>query len=622
MPTRDAARSFPLAPTLAVLATLCAAPVQAAQEPRVADVAELSGLAERWRGAMKDLDVPGFALAVVMDEAVLALDAFGVRNVAGEPATPDTCYYIASATKPYTAMAACLLAGEGKLDLDAPVRKFLPQLELSDAALAETLSLRDLLCHRPGIQGGPINRRDVMTGQITDELYFELLEQAEIAHQVRYDNVHFTLAGRVIAAVSGKTWQDFLAQRLFAPAGLTRTTAYASEMYGKGEHAEPMFLVDGRWIRSPLVKTDRTMQAAGGMGTTARDAARWLILNANGGELDGRRFLPGPIAREYYTQQSALPRPSGRIRIEEGFALGWNIGKYRDASRPYFFHGGGYSGASSYFCFLPNERIGVAVLANCDAGGSDLATIVSIDVLDRLLGVEGPGIEGQGATGGPDLLPSFAAAARARRDEDDAFPGGPNPAQAPQGLSRPPEEYAGTYTHALAGELEVRLEHGELQARIGDLPYVLVSTGQDEFKACVVPGMRSTGAFQFDAEGKVVAVMLSSETFERAGAKGSRSRPVSTKLDPGAYAGTYRSAALPGYVFVARVSSGKLLGHMTAPPPAPIQPEVELEPAGAEHKFHIAGEGARFVFEVKDGSATGFRLHQSGDSFEFRRSQP
>src|SRR5262245_34759245 len=104
--------SFPscVAATLAAVATLAVAQAPAVQVPRVADVPELSGLAERWSAALKTLDAPGFAVAIVKDGAVVALDAFGVRNVAGEPATPDTCYYIASATKPFTAMAVCLLA--------------------------------------------------------------------------------------------------------------------------------------------------------------------------------------------------------------------------------------------------------------------------------------------------------------------------------------------------------------------------------------------------------------------------------------------------------------------------------------------------------------------------------
>jgi CubicO group peptidase (beta-lactamase class C family) len=603
MQSRQASLPISVAARLAAFATLTTAQTPVVEAPRVAAIPELSGLAERWSAALKSLDAPGFAVAVVMDGAVLALDAFGVRNVAGEPATPDTGYYIASATKPFTAMAACLLAGEGKLDLDAPVKKVLPQLELPDEELTQTLSVRDLLCHRPGIDCNPIVQRDAYTGQITDELYFELLRKAEIAHEVRYSNVHFTLAGRVIEAVSGKKWQDFLAERLFAPAGMTRTTAYASEMYGKSEHAEPMLLVDGKWVRSALVKTDRTMHAAGGLGTTARDAARWLILNANGGELEGHRFLSEAMAREYYAKQSAFPKPSGRIRIEEGFALGWNIGKYRDSSRPYFFHGGGYVGAASYFCFLPNERIGVAVLVNTGAGGSDLATIVSIDVLDRLLGIEGQ----------PDLLPSYADAARKRRaDPSNVLPKGPNPAKSPGGLSQPPEKYAGTYIHPLEGELEVLFEHGELSAHIGDLPYVLVSTGPDEFTACVVPGMTQTGSFELDSGGAVVAVTLDGlKRFVRVGAK---DPPIvqPSKFTAETYVGTYQA---PGYTCDVRAKEGRLFIQMTSPK----QPELELESAGGQHKFQVTSAGARFVFEVAGGSATGFTLDQGGATVEFQR---
>src|SRR5262245_32427283 len=277
-------------PAIASIASVVlgiAASAQAAA-PRVADVPELSGFVPRWRGALETLDAPGFALAVVKEGRVLAIDAFGVRDTSGAPATIDTGYYIASATKPFTALAACLLAAEGKLDLDAPLKKVLPQLELADAELAETLSLRDLLCHRPGLESGPIVHRDAYTGEITDEIYFELLREAEIAHAVRYSNVHFTLAARALEAVSEKNWQDLLAERVFAPLGMTRTTAYASQLYGKAEHADPMLRIGGAWVKSPLVKTDRTMHAAGGMGTTARDAARWLLFNTEGGSIDGQ----------------------------------------------------------------------------------------------------------------------------------------------------------------------------------------------------------------------------------------------------------------------------------------------------------------------------------------------
>ncbi len=292
---------------------------------------------------------------------------------------------------------------------------------------------------------------------------------------------------------------------------MPRTTAYASEMHGQPDHAVPLLRIDGEWRPSPLVKTDRTMHAAGGMGTTARDAARWLILNIDRGTIDGRRILHEEMAREYFAQQSELSQPQGRIRIEEGFALGWQVGKYRERTRPHFSHGGGYVGAASLFCFLPDERIGVAVLANSN-GGSDMATIASIDVLDRLLGVKGE----------PDLLPVYEEQAKQRRAENPGTPAGAlNPARAPDGLSLPATKYTGTFIHPIDGELEIFTgENGDLAARMGDLPFVLYSRGTDQFTAWVVPGMVDVGRFEIGTDGTVDAVVLESEStptrFERA----------------------------------------------------------------------------------------------------------
>ena len=224
-----------------------------------------------------------------------------------------------------------------------------------------------------------------------------------------------------------------------------------------------------------------------------------MILNLNGGEIDGRRILPKSMAEAYYSKNSDLPVPQGSIRIEEGFALGWCVGKYRDPTRPYFFHGGGYVGAAAYMCFLPEHGIGIAALANSD-GGSAMATIVTIDVLDRLLGV----------TGQPDLLPEYEESTRQRvAQAPSAVVGGVNPARAPNGLSLPPETYPGPYSNPILGELEIFLDaRGDLAARAGDLSYRLVSDGTDRFTAVVVPGMVERGRFEVSAAGTVDAISV------------------------------------------------------------------------------------------------------------------
>src|SRR5262249_40504064 len=156
---------------------------------------------------------------------------------------------------------------------------------------------------------------------------------------------HFTLLGRVIESVTGKPWRDFLDARLFQPAGMTRTTGYASRMYGDANVALPCRETAEGWTVSPLIKTDRTMHAAGGLGTTARDLGQWLRLNMNLGTVNGKRILSEAGARQMQTPQSQ-GEPEGKIRRLEGFGLGWQLGTYR--GRPYATHGGGYVGAAAH----------------------------------------------------------------------------------------------------------------------------------------------------------------------------------------------------------------------------------------------------------------------------------
>src|SRR5688572_12309752 len=227
----------------------------AAAEP--ADPA-LRGLHERWAGAMKTLRVPGMAVVVVRGDEVVLLDALGVRDPDGpKPVTPDTYFYIASCTKPYTAAVAALLAEAGKLDLDAPVRRYLPRFQLADADAAAKLTVRDLLTHRPGLNTFPVVFLDAYTGEITEDRYYHFLKRAKPRGQVAYSNVHFTLAGRVIEAVEGKGWREALRDRLFEPAKMTRTTGYASKMYADADAAVPLQERGDGWEPTSVRKTDR-----------------------------------------------------------------------------------------------------------------------------------------------------------------------------------------------------------------------------------------------------------------------------------------------------------------------------------------------------------------------------
>lgn len=348
----------------------------------------LQGLPERWSGVMDLFDVPGMAVAVVKDGEIY-VQGFGVRDTAtGAKVTPNTIFYIASVTKTYTATGIAALVADGKMSLDDPVKKHLPRLALADSTVVERLTVRDLLCHRYGINSRPAVILDAYTGEITEDRYWYWLARSEVGGAVNYTNVHFTLAGRVIDAVSGEPWRDYLDKRLFTPAGMARTTGYASEMYSEADCATPSERVSpgGEWRAVEQRKTDRTMHAAGGLGTSAVDGARWLLLHLNDGMIDNNRVLPEALVREMRTKQSALEKPQGTIRIQNGFGLAWQVGTFNEHAL--CSHGGGYVGAGAYMAILPDDDAGIVVLMNAGGPAQGLGDIVAVDLMERLTGTK------------------------------------------------------------------------------------------------------------------------------------------------------------------------------------------------------------------------------------------
>ena len=194
--------------------------------PELADA--LARESARWATQARELHVPGFTVEVVDHTGVLFRFSSGRRDCAMTHA-PDaaTIYYIASATKPFVAAAVVRLAEQGKIDLDAPVRRYLPRFALAEAESAARVSIRDLLSHRQGLDSVPIEIAEAFTGEIDDDKFYRLLRQVHARGAFRYSNLHYTLLGRVIEAVTGTPWPDYLRRAIFDPAGMQRTVTSA-----------------------------------------------------------------------------------------------------------------------------------------------------------------------------------------------------------------------------------------------------------------------------------------------------------------------------------------------------------------------------------------------------------
>ena len=443
---------------------------------------------------MEALHVPGMVVAVVRPDGPFLVQGLGRRNVEENlPMTSETLFYIASTTKPFVALATRLLEEDGFIDLNRPVRTYLPRFELSDPTETSTITVRDLLAHRRGLQDYPITFGEAFSGQMTEDRFYRLLTRVRAVGELDYQNLHYTLLGRVIESVSGVTWKEYVESAVLRPAGLDRTTPRAMPLTSDSNAAVPYEFADGRF-HAVRPKTDRTMHAAGGMVSTASDLARWIRIHMNEGRIDGEAVFPTEVIREmqepqiYEEDESPLVPDHRRI----GWGLGWDIREDRGARLVY--HDGVYKGWAAQTSFMPEIETGVVVLANTSDRGILLAYVVAADVYDRVRGLEPRDVLSRAV--------SFV----------ENVSGGPSNAHAEGegGPSLPLQRYVGSYVNEDWGTLEVSRDGEELHARIGDLPLPLVWVGADSF----IADEDHDGHFEVDPIGRVTSISLSNLTAE------------------------------------------------------------------------------------------------------------
>jgi CubicO group peptidase (beta-lactamase class C family) len=454
---------------------------------------------------------PGMAVAVVRDTQIIYLKGFGVADIATKrPMTPQTVSYIASTTKAFTALAALLLERRGVLDLDAAVSRYLPALRLQSPLAPDSITLRMLLSHTHGISNvGPVVWRTAFTGEFAGDQLVKLMAEhppESTGRAYRYSNIGYNLASFAMDAVTGTSWRDVLERELFAPLGMRSTTAYVSRV-PRERLAMPYRPDETGFVALHYAKGDESMQAAGGLVSTAEDLATWLEANINQGRVNGRQVIPAAAIEEAH-RQHATTRQSFRGVERFGYALGWNLATY--GGDTLYEHGGGFPGFAAHVSFMPRSRLGVAVVANGGGIGGILPMLVSLYVYDKLRGR--PGAD----TVMADTLRSFAAQAARQRQAIGADRA--RRAARPQTLPHPLAAYAGVYENPLYGRMEWRVVNGKLEVRAGRLWSVAeVFDGEkNQLRVELQPGQGEVVTFHFDG-GRASAVTYSEQTYRRIG---------------------------------------------------------------------------------------------------------
>jgi len=314
---------------------------------------------------------PGASVIVIRDGHVVARRAYGMADLEQRTAaTPETDYRLASVSKQFTAMAVMLLAQDGKLRYDQPIRDFLPELP----AATRDVTVRHLLNHTSGL----IDYEDLIpesrTAQLNDGDVLDLLAAKDSLYfrpgtEYRYSNSGYVLLGLIVNRVSGMAFPDFLRTRIFAPLGMSATVAHL-----EGRDTVPHRAIGYSPRGGEFVETDQSVTSAtlgdGGIYTNVDDMVRW-----DQALYGGSTALVDSATLTIATTPPALP---GGASTEYGF--GWFIDTYRGLPR--WRHTGETSGFRNAIQRFPERRFTVIILTNRSSGEPGA---IAERIVDRLL---------------------------------------------------------------------------------------------------------------------------------------------------------------------------------------------------------------------------------------------
>ncbi len=300
-------------------------------------------------------DVPGASVVVIRDGKVIVRRAYGMADLERRvSAVPETDYRLASVSKQFTAMAVMLLAKDGKLRYDQPVRDFLPELP----AATRAVTVRHVLNHTSGLWDYEDLVPESRTTQLDDRDVVALLGSKDSLYfsagsEYRYSNSGYVLLGMIVARVSGMTLPQFLRARIFEPLGMQASVAHVEGSDTVARRAFGYSPSGGTFVQTDQSVTSATL-GDGGIYTNMDDMTRW-------DQALERNTLVDSATMRLATTPPQLPAGAA---TEYGF--GWFIDRYRGERR--WRHTGETSGFRNAILRFPERRLTIVILTNRSSG--------------------------------------------------------------------------------------------------------------------------------------------------------------------------------------------------------------------------------------------------------------
>jgi len=354
--------------------------------------AQIDTLAERARRAF---DVPGIAVAVIKDGKLIHSKGYGVRSLnTKEKVDENTLFGIASNSKAFTAAALGILIDEGKLKWDDKVRDHIPEFKLYSPYVTEEFTIRDLLTHRSGMglgAGDLMFFPDSSDFTLKDILYnLRFLKPVSgFRTKYDYDNNLYIVAGEVVARVSGKSWDDFVDERILGPLGMTHSACSFDRLKDKSNVIDGHAPVEGR-VQVIARSTLKVGHSAGGINSSISDLSKWVLLQLSHGKYGdnlGKKLFSDEVHEEMWTPQTIIPvRNPGPYNTHfSAYGLGFGISDVKGFKQ--LSHTGGLEGMVTQITMIPELNLGIIVLTNQQEGGA--FTSITNQIKDGYFGITG-----------------------------------------------------------------------------------------------------------------------------------------------------------------------------------------------------------------------------------------
>jgi CubicO group peptidase (beta-lactamase class C family) len=438
---------------------------------------KLAGFDAYMAKTLKDWNAPGVGVGIVVNDKLVFAKGYGFRDYEKKlPFTPGTMSPIASNTKLFTAVAAGMLVEEGKLTWDKPVRDSVPSIRFYNDQLNDTVTLRDMLSHRTGI-----TRHDTIwyKSDFTRKELFQKLVYLEPEQPMRqtflYNNLMFAAVGYLIELQSGKTWEQFVKERILDPLQMDSTSYSIADLVKRPEFGvgfterRDSFEI----YKIPYYEDISGVAPCGAIVSNIENMSHWLIALMNEGKYNGKQVLPAEVLKATLQPSIALPNTTLETRgwsemLNVAYGMGRETASYR--GHLITMHGGDLPGFHTQVSFMPQDHIGVIVF-EIGNHSQPLYNIVSYNVYERLLGM--------------DLTPWSDRQLEIRLKNKKA--GTESRTKANEGRvpdtkpSHALTDYAGVYENPAYGVMTIGLKDNELQFDFHKMRYPMMHFHYDRF---------------------------------------------------------------------------------------------------------------------------------------------